>query len=535
MVLAAARPSVHPRTGIYQFRKVVPERLRALIGKREVKISLGTKDPATARRLHAEVAARVDADWAERELAAAMGQTPPKTLSVQEIEALAGRLYHSHMSRYGDDPVDRDYWLGKLGQAQAVLMPASEPSRRPFGASFAFTPPSMAARLVGGRVSEMLDLLELRIDQQSLSRLHMAATRALAQAYRELAKRASGDLSPDPDAGRFPALANMEKGRAALTPVPWREVHQAYLADVKPAASSIKRQTGVLVAFFSFLGHDDMRLVSEADAERWIEHRLTLVSPRTVRDADMAHPKTLFIWAKRKKRVGHQPFENAKVTVPDEAILRDREFDQDEAERILAATRLPRTKNLTDEGLAARRWIPWILCYTGARVNEVSQARAEDVQERKSRNGEKVWCIRLTPEAGTIKNGKARWVALHPDLLDQGFIDYVKAREGRHLFYDPSRRRDGSDANPQYKKVGESLAHWVRNTVGITDTGVDPNHGWRHLFRSSLLAAGIQEQIIDRIDGHASKTVGQSYGTAWPEVMLAAISKIPAYRVEELK
>ncbi|NGP16548.1 site-specific integrase [Devosia aurantiaca] len=359
----------------------------------------------------------------------------------------------------------------------------------------------------------------------------MSAAAALAQAYRELAKRASGDISPDPDAGRFPEPNVIGKSRQVRARVSWRDVHQDYLAEAKPAASSIKRQTGVLSAFFGFLGHDDMEQVTEADAERWIQHRLGVVSPRTVRDADMAHPKTLFIWAKRKKRVAHQPFENSKVIVPEEDVLRDREFDQDEAERILRATMLPRTKNLTEEGLAARRWMPWIMCYSGARVNEVSQARAEDVKERRSRNGQLIWCIRLTPEAGTVKNRKARWVALHPHLIEQGFIKYVESRAGRHLFYDPERRRGGSDANPQYKKVGESLAHWVRHTVGITDTGVDPNHGWRHLFRSSLLAAGVQEQIIDRIDGHASKTVGQSYGTAWPEVMLAAVSTIPAYRL----
>ncbi|WP_328765801.1 DUF6538 domain-containing protein [Devosia aurantiaca] len=157
MVVSAVRPSVHPRTGIYQFRKVVPERLRSLIGKREVKVSLGTRDPVTARRLHAEMAAQIEADWAEQELAAANGEAPPKSLSSQEIDALAGRLYHLLMSRYGDDPVDRDYWLGKLRQAQAVLSPASEIVQRPFGNTYAFTPSSMAARLVGGRVSEMLE------------------------------------------------------------------------------------------------------------------------------------------------------------------------------------------------------------------------------------------------------------------------------------------------------------------------------------------------------------------------------------------
>jgi hypothetical protein len=63
MVLAMTRPRKHPRTGVYEFRKRVPDRLRPLVGKREVKRSLKTKDPAVARERHAAVAAEVEAQW----------------------------------------------------------------------------------------------------------------------------------------------------------------------------------------------------------------------------------------------------------------------------------------------------------------------------------------------------------------------------------------------------------------------------------------------------------------------------------------
>ena len=140
-----------------------------------------------------------------------------------------------------------------------------------------------------------------------------------------------------------------------------------------------------------------------------------------------------------------------------------------------------------------------------------------------------VWVLRITPEAGTVKTNVAREVALHPHIIEMGFLRYVEIRKGKPLFYDPDRARNGTAANPQYAKVASRLAEWVRTVVGIKDENVSPNHAWRHLFRSMLLAAEVQEQIIDRIDGHASATVGQRYGTAWPEVMLAAISKIPRF------
>ena len=42
MVLPMVSPFKHPRTGVYQIRKGVPEALRLIVGKREPQRSLGT-------------------------------------------------------------------------------------------------------------------------------------------------------------------------------------------------------------------------------------------------------------------------------------------------------------------------------------------------------------------------------------------------------------------------------------------------------------------------------------------------------------
>ncbi|WP_321449996.1 DUF6538 domain-containing protein [uncultured Cohaesibacter sp.] len=54
----------HPKTGIYYYRKVVPEPLRAVIGKREEKRSLKTKDPQIAKQRHIEVSLEIERHWA---------------------------------------------------------------------------------------------------------------------------------------------------------------------------------------------------------------------------------------------------------------------------------------------------------------------------------------------------------------------------------------------------------------------------------------------------------------------------------------
>ncbi len=60
MPLPMTHPWKHPKTGIYWLRKRVPDELQALVGKREEKLSLRTRNPDEAKRLHAHVAGGED-------------------------------------------------------------------------------------------------------------------------------------------------------------------------------------------------------------------------------------------------------------------------------------------------------------------------------------------------------------------------------------------------------------------------------------------------------------------------------------------
>ena len=63
MALTMARPWKHPKTGIYWLRKRVPDALRATIGRREVRQSLGTRDPAEAKLRHAQALVALETQW----------------------------------------------------------------------------------------------------------------------------------------------------------------------------------------------------------------------------------------------------------------------------------------------------------------------------------------------------------------------------------------------------------------------------------------------------------------------------------------
>ncbi|SDR08945.1 hypothetical protein SAMN05519103_00696 [Rhizobiales bacterium GAS113] len=113
MVLCMSRPFKHPETGVYYFRKAVPDHLREALGKREEKRSLRTKEPAEARRKFAAVASEV-----ERQCATL--RSDAVSLTHKEAYALAGRWYGWFVSRFEDDPGSQteacEGWSGRLAE-----------------------------------------------------------------------------------------------------------------------------------------------------------------------------------------------------------------------------------------------------------------------------------------------------------------------------------------------------------------------------------------------------------------------------------
>ena len=96
---------------------------------------------------------------------------------------------------------------------------------------------------------------------------------------------------------------------------------------------------------------------------------------------------------------------------------------------------------------AANRWCPWLAAYGGARMGELTQLRGVDIIERDG-----IHAMKISPEAGTTKTGKARMVPLHEHLIEQGFLAFVKASGNGPLFYNEAKQpaaRGRSDQSPQ--------------------------------------------------------------------------------------
>ncbi|MCK0197060.1 site-specific integrase [Ancylobacter sp. 6x-1] len=490
-----------------------PSAVNATIGKAEVKFSLRTRDPRVAaiRKGLAEVRLQRLYDSLRQ---------PPRHLSTREVVALAGELYREDMALWEDNPASAAVWR-KFRDAMASSRLDDEGALEREMAPF---------------IDRLLAMRGLVIDDDSRSRLAPAVRKAIADAAVTLERRASLDYGPDLLVHQYPAWQGPEavggtdnKHREGPSPqlsgkaVSMRGLVDGWWQEAKAAGRSIKTHqaySSAMDRLVEHVGHDDASRITSDHVLALKDSRLASgISPKTVKDSDLAGLKAVFGWAVANRRLASNPADGIKVQRARPIKLRDRGFTDAEAEAVLSAASCHRQGKERPKTFAAKRWVPWLCAYTGARVGEVAQLRKQDVRQQ----GDS-WIITLTPEAGPIKNKEAREVPLHPHLVEMGFPDFVRGSAEGYLFLSPSR--DGHINGP-LQGLKNRLAEFGRSIVA--DPNVAPNHAWRHRFKTVGMEAGISERVLDAICGHAPKTVGQTYGMVTIPTKVDAIRRLPRY------
>lgn len=297
--------------------------------------------------------------------------------------------------------------------------------------------------------------------------------------------------------------------------------HQKTVAQWRPYVRSLTDHAG----------HTDAHALTDKQIIAWRNHlrdgvtyRGRPLSAKTINGSYMAAVSTLLSWAKGDGLIDHNPMLGVgKVKGVKAQRLRPNEFTRDEAQLILKASLADVAGRPLEEWRNARRWCPWLMAYSGARVNEITQLRSEDIVEIDG-----IWVMRLTPEAGTIKTNEARLVPLHRDLVGAGFVSFAQGRASGPLFYDPSKRRSNNAINRQANRLGSKLAEWV-TSLGIS--GVKPNHAWRHLFNTLAVEHGLDHRSTLAILGHSAGNVNQSYGSVPVSRLAIEIEKLPCFQV----
>ena len=458
-----------------------------------------------------------------------------RLLTPKDARALAGEWYHwfterhlqrgepaAHWEDLGSDVNDalRDellFGLGGPGEVDEVdevweRSPEARENVRPMLADW-------------GEVAQFLHTKRLVLDEPSRRMFLDHLYGDFEAALKLLIKRARGNYEPDDYARRFPKFENSRDAGLG----PW-QLFEQWVQSVKPAPTTVNRWRGVFLQLGTEFAGRSAGSITLEEAQEWTD-KLTNPerSAATVRDVWVVAARTVFTWAVKRKHINQSPFKTVHVSVPRKKTSRPHKaFNTDEIKVILSAAHA-----ITDTATAsdmARRWVPWLCAYTGARVGEIMQLRGLDVLEQ---DGVKVIAIR--PDAGTVKTGMGRIVPLHEHLIEQGFLDFVASRRNGALFYNQSKAELPESAatnpkKPRASRARERLAMWIRG-LGVTDKEVSPNHGWRHSFKQIAARKGIPDGMSDYITGHAPASVARGYGAPTVTDMAEALKTFPRYEV----
>lgn len=543
MTLRMAAPTTN-RLGIYTARIWVPVDLQKSLGKKEVVRSLGTRDPAEAKRRFKQVTAEMDAAW-ERHRAAAPFVLPaddttpaPRAISEKEATALSGEFYRAFVARHEDNPGSPSTWEKAIAEIQQALpIHQRVPGVRPMGHGHAFHPSRIAHLKLGEEVRAFLDGRGDNLDIRSFMMVCAKIATAKRDAFEHLLRNARGDFTADPKAARFPPVAEVAAaGSPDAAPISADELLEKWKTLGLPKARTYSAWAGKLRMLMRFAGKKDVTQLTTLDVERWRDARIAAgISPKTVSLGDLAGVRNVLAWAKQHTSVPGITV-NVAADVKQKASkspvkLRGKSFSHQEAVKILKATLVPMEGRFSEARMGARRWVPWLCAYSGARIGEIAQMHSSRIHEHVLPNGKKYWCMEITPLDGDVKDNEARTIPLHSHLIDQGFIAYAKRRQKQKkpLFFDPERARGGAN-HAQAAKVGDRLREWIRGDLKIE--GVQPNHAWRHRFETMSRVLDLREDLTDHITGHAGADVSAKYGDYLIEALSNFIEKMARYEVE---
>jgi integrase len=466
--------------------------------------------------------------------------------------ALAGCWYNWFVKQHEDDPGPAKRWremgdyfvwnvLREHAPAEYEARPGDDPSWewanepevreaiRPHVAELA-------------RVAAFLASEGVALNNDAYVRFVDAVAGNLYPAIALLERRASGDYSPDTTPESFPPFTN--SASCAGGPVGrdrgldcWT-LFEDFVKATRPADSTVQRWRSVFLEMQRAFADVGANGITEDAARAWVRGLVTTErAPRTVSEVWLTASRRVFAWGLEHKHVRVNPFVAVKVDVPKKVSTREtgKAFTPEEARTILQASLAYKDPRTPLE--RAKRWVPWLCAYSGARAGEITQLRGSDIEQRSGGCGS-FHVMRLTPDAGPIKSRQARVVPLHEHIVVQGFLEMVSQVGKGALFYDdkaPHRPGASSDPlNPRRSQAGNvrtDIGKWVRK-IGVTHEELSPTHAWRHTFKQTAERVGISEKINDAITGHTPASEARKYGPPTPADMAEALQKFPRYKLD---
>lgn len=509
----------------YYFRRAIPPHLRASLGKREIIISLRTRDRRTAARLARQHAADSDAQFVLHEQLVRDQQNPntgevsgnARPLEPHHIATLAERYRETLLATQLEHPptrselADMRAWYSQLEteltdavvlQDTSLVEDAGQAHLTAEGFNPALTTPT-TLQLYYQRLLHA-DLVAIRQQLQHLS-----------GAYIEKPAVRPSPLEGD----NWDAMLECWKDEREPSSKTWDEANRlverfrTFSNDISPLDITVE----LVEAFLK-------KLEAEGLSRQRVRTILSLLRPVVGTAIEM-----------KRCSLTDNPFANVKVNVPKRAAGKEQRqpFELEHLQALfhspVYSTRLRPKKGGGD----AAFWLPLLGLFSGARAEELGQLRVADVLRRDGH-----LYVRLTDlgEDQELKTASSeRIVPVHEELLRIGFENYVEAMRTRgeqRLFPQLKADRRGN-----YTKMFSTWCNDYIDTHVIDDKRY-VYHSLRHCFEEYAGWSGLTQYQIDGILGHSPQGMAKVYGkksggrrTFNPKVLAEGMAK---YRVEGL-
>jgi integrase len=559
-----AGPWKHPDSGIYWYRKALPSDLKkrrdeltaaGIEATNEVQRSLHTKSEREAQRRYRELEEKIAAT---HDLWRGILGREPMALSHRDIVAVAGHVGIDLVRQYDENPGEFPtapmaqiefvlamaaaiigkpaiYMGDPLADLEAEIQSIPYPALRPHlterlskagpwlegaitGALIVMD--SHEAAIARSRLDDLLVRKGIRPDRAAREEIEAKLARYTDEAVRTLERRIDGDYGQPAWFARVPPLPDNggDPKRRKPSDITFEAIisareRRADSALKHPAPATARKYRQVSREFVAWR-HGDAS-AETLTAEELAAWRDTLLQrgalPRTVRHK-VAAIKTIYGWGHSLPGPDALPDGKRLATVelpvfqPPESG--ERTFTEEEAATILRAARREEKPFL--------RWVSWIMAYSGARIGEVLQLTKEDLEEA----GDEEWLfhVRHNGRTRTTKTRRAREIPIHPALIDEGLVGFVRASDDGPLFRDKSMQQ----------RHGE----WVRGLFGM-GLSKPPAHGFRHLFEDWLRGAPVGDDFRMYVTGRGipSSSVEYGRGNNYKHIAVREMAKVPRYRV----
>jgi len=227
--------------------------------------------------------------------------------------------------------------------------------------------------------------------------------------------------------------------------------------------------------------------------------------------------KSFLSWCEDEGEIASNPAQKIKVAGKINQQDARHPFSKDQLNRLI------QSPQFTGHQSASRRskpgdvqvrdgkfWVPLVGLFTGMRLGEIVQLLVKDVSQQ---DGIHFFDVSKGEDSGkNLKTASSRRsIPIHPELVKMGFLDYVegqrkKTPKGR-IFPEIKAGANGYFSHNFSKWFGRYLKQVEVKTTKTTF------HSFRHNFKDGLRNAGIEDSRQNALMGHSDGSVPSVYGS----------------------